>query len=41
VYGPSYYAYGDDCWWLRRRAEITGSSYWWNRYYACIGYDYY
>jgi hypothetical protein len=25
AYGPDYYAYGDDCWWLRRQALITGS----------------
>ena len=35
LYG-GYYAYGD-CYWLRRRALYTGSPYWWNRYYACIG----
>ncbi len=37
---PSYYyGYGgyDDCGWLRRRALVTGSPYWWDRYYACIG----
>ena len=40
-YGYSNYAYGDNsCYWLRRRALDSGSSYWWNRYYACIdGYD--
>jgi hypothetical protein len=37
VYGPDYYAYGDDCWWLRRQADITGSPYWWSRYDACVG----
>jgi hypothetical protein len=41
VYDPGYTAYGDDCYWLRRQAIITGSPYWWNRYYLCIGYDYY
>jgi hypothetical protein len=41
VYGPAYYAYGDDCYWLRRQAIITGSPYWWDRYNRCIGYDYY
>ena len=41
VYGPGYTTYGDDCYWLRRQAIITGSPYWWNRYYACVGYDYY
>jgi hypothetical protein len=38
VYGPDYYAYGDDCYWLLRRARITGSPYWWSRYNACVGY---
>jgi hypothetical protein len=29
--------YGDSgCSWLRRRAEATGSSYWWSRYEACL-----
>ena len=37
AYGPDYYAYGD-CSWLLRRAEVTGSPYWWNRYDACTGY---
>ena len=41
VYGPGYTTYGDDCYWLRRQAIITGSSYWWDRYNACVGYDYY
>jgi hypothetical protein len=41
VYGPGYAAYDDDCYWLRRQAIITGSPYWWNRYYLCVGYDYY
>jgi hypothetical protein len=39
-YGNSYYYgddyAGDDCRWLRRRAQATGSRYWWNRYRACI-----
>ena len=38
IYGPDYYAYGDDCGWLLRRARVTGSPYWWNQYNACIGY---
>jgi hypothetical protein len=29
------YVYGDGCYWLKRRAIYTGSSYWWHRYYAC------
>jgi hypothetical protein len=37
VYGGySYYGYGG-CEWLRRRAIATGSPYYWDRYYACIG----
>jgi hypothetical protein len=36
IYGPDIYAYGDDCWWLLRRAEVTGSPYWWRRYEACV-----
>ena len=36
VYSPGY-AY-NDCWWLRRQALITGSSYWWSRYNYCVGY---
>lgn len=38
VYGPDYYAYDNDCWWLRRQALITGSPYWWSRYNYCVGY---
>jgi hypothetical protein len=40
---PGYYsAYGyGSCGWLRRQAAITGSPYWWDRYYACVNYDYY
>jgi hypothetical protein len=34
VYGPDYYA-GNDCYWLLRRAQITGSPYWWRRYEDC------
>ncbi len=37
-----YYEYADNCYYLRRRALETGSSYWWHRYYDCInGYDAY
>lgn len=36
VYGPDYYASGDDCYWLLRRAEMTGSPYWWRRYQDCV-----
>jgi hypothetical protein len=36
-YGYSNYDYYDNsCYWLRRRALDSGSSYWWNRYYACV-----
>ena len=38
---PGYYDYnygGYGCGWLRRQALITGSPYWWNRYYACANY---
>ncbi len=33
-----YYAYsysGGGCYWLKERAIVTGSSYWWRRYDAC------
>ncbi|MTD93830.1 hypothetical protein GIW81_05720 [Hyphomicrobium sp. xq] len=33
-YGDSYYR-GSGCGWLRRRAEATGSGYWWSRYEEC------
>ena len=33
--GAYPYAYGDGCYWLKRRAAYTGSSFWWRRYYAC------
>jgi hypothetical protein len=33
------YGYGGGCGWLYRRAVVTGSPYWWNRYNACLGYD--
>jgi hypothetical protein len=38
--GYGYYAYNDDCEWLRQRALATGSAYWWDRYEACY-YGYY
>ncbi len=38
AYGPDYYAYDDDCYWLLQRARYTGSGYWWSRYNACVGY---
>jgi hypothetical protein len=39
-YGLPYgsYGYGGGCGRLYRNAIATGSSYWWNRYYECIGY---
>jgi len=45
AFAPYYsdygYAYGDGCYWLKRRALYTGSRYWWNRYYGCVnGYGY-
>ena len=30
--------YGGPCTWLRRRAYLTGSPYWWSRYYSCRNY---
>jgi hypothetical protein len=36
LYG--YYAYGGGCAWLRYRALITGSPYWWQRYRWCRGW---
>ncbi len=37
-----YYSYSDGCSWLRQRAALTGSPYWWNRYNACLyGEGYY
>ncbi|AGK56912.1 hypothetical protein HYPDE_26148 [Hyphomicrobium denitrificans 1NES1] len=36
-YGYPYY-YGNNCAWIYQRALVTGSAYWWNRYYDCIGY---
>lgn len=39
VYGV--YAYAGDCYWLKRKAIVTGSRYWWNRYYACLYGGYY
>jgi hypothetical protein len=38
VYGPDYYAYGGDFYWLRQQELATGSPYWWLRYNACMGY---
>jgi hypothetical protein len=35
--GYPYYGYGG-CYWLKRKAIITGSPYWWSRYEGCVGY---
>ena len=38
---PDYYYDDDGCSWLRHRALLTGSPYWWHRYHACrYGDDY-
>jgi hypothetical protein len=34
------YNYGDECGWLWRRAQATGSPYWWQRFQECR-YSYY
>ena len=39
-YGGPYYYYSGRCAWLRRRAIITGSRYWWRRYRNCLRYYY-
>ncbi|MGQ0458038.1 MAG: hypothetical protein ACT4OU_13380 [Hyphomicrobium sp.] len=36
IASSAYYGYYDDCAWLRRKAIQTSSTYWWNRYNACI-----
>lgn len=36
-YAPYYY-YGGGCSSLYRKAVRTGSAYWWNLYYQCVGY---
>jgi hypothetical protein len=35
-----YGYYGGDCSIAYRNARASSSSYWWNRYYACVGYSY-
>jgi len=35
-WGYDGYGYYGDCGWLRHRAAITGSRYWWRRYQACL-----
>jgi hypothetical protein len=37
-YGAPFFPYGGGCGWLYRSAKATGTPYWWNRYYECIGY---
>jgi hypothetical protein len=40
-YGYYDYGYnGGDCSIAYRNARASSSSYWWNRYYACVGYSY-
>jgi len=36
----AYYGYREGCGWLRRRAEATGSPYWWRRYEDCVDDNY-
>jgi hypothetical protein len=37
-YGATYPGYyGGDCAWLRHRARVTGSPYWWRRYHWRCG----
>jgi hypothetical protein len=40
AYYGSGYGYGSGCGWLRRRAEATGSGYWWARYEECVDDNY-
>jgi hypothetical protein len=37
-YGAGYPYYGGSCAWLRHRARVTGSPYWWHRYRVRCGY---
>src|SRR5262249_56273308 len=37
--GAPIYAYGGGCAWLRHRALVTGSPYWWRRYRWCLGWE--
>jgi hypothetical protein len=40
-YGAYYGSgYREGCGWLRRRAEATGSPYWWRRYEDCVDDNY-
>ncbi len=43
IIGPSYgyrygHGYGRGCHWLKRKAIVTGSRYWWRRYNQCRYY---
>ncbi len=38
VYAGPVFIAGSGCEWLRQRALVTGSGYWWRRYYLCRGY---
>lgn len=39
-FGVPDYAYAEpeyrSCWWMKRKAIHTGSSYWWKRYHYCV-----
>ncbi|MGZ5889280.1 MAG: hypothetical protein ACXWJS_01620 [Hyphomicrobium sp.] len=35
---PYYYGGYGGCGWLYAQAAANGSSYWWQRYYECVGY---
>ncbi len=38
-YYGGYYSYGyGGCAWLYAQAVASGSGYWWQRYYDCVGY---
>ena len=36
--GAPVYGYYAGCGWLRHRALVTGSPYWWQRYHWCLGW---
>jgi len=36
-YDYDYYGSYGSCGWLHHRAVVTGSRYWWHRYYECVG----
>ena len=39
-FGVPDYDYADpgynSCWWLKKKAINTGSTYWWKRYHYCV-----